>query len=70
MAGVDDHDELELTDTDKMSSTWKRIAAHLEAKRDLLRRRNDAELDQIQTTRLRAQLALIKELLAAGESRD
>ena len=58
---------LELTDADKLSSTWKRIEAHLRYKLDLLRRKNDNEQDATATTRIRAQIALVKDLLAAGE---
>lgn len=70
MASVEDSSELALTDTDKVSSTWRRIEAHLQAKLDLLRRKNDNDNDMEATIRIRAEIKVIKKLLAAGETRD
>lgn len=56
-----------LTNIEKQSALWSRIRDELHAKLSLLRSRNDGDLDQFETARLRGKIAAIKELLAWEE---
>jgi hypothetical protein len=67
---TEDSGELELSRNDRNSPLWLRIEGYLNARIELHRRRNDADLAPDQTARLRGQIAELKNLLAAGESQD
>lgn len=56
-----------LLDSDRHSSTWKRLEAHYQGRLAMLRRKNDGQLTGEQTERLRGQIAEIKQFLALGE---
>lgn len=49
---------------DLLSPTWRAIRERAELRLDELRRKNDAELDEMQTAKLRGRIAELKELLA------
>lgn len=65
-----DDDELALTDAEAGSVLWKRIEQHLAARLARYRIRNDGALSHEETIGLRARIAEIRILLAAGASRD
>lgn len=65
-----DDDRLELTDAERHSALWLKIAAHLEDRVARLRRENDDDRSLEATARLRGRLAEAKRILAAGESQD
>lgn len=58
-----------LNDTDRQSAAWQKLKAHLEAELVRLRRKNDADLPDIATARLRGQIAQTKYLLGLGEAK-
>lgn len=65
-----DHDQLQLDDSDLISTTWLKVKEHLDARIAILRRRNDSPMSPEHTAHLRGEIAALKNLLAAGESRD
>lgn len=56
--------KLILSESEKQSPLWKKIKDHLDAKLNTARLKNDGELDEIQTARLRGSIAEIKSFLA------
>lgn len=63
--------ELVIDDRDRYTELWQKLQAHLVARLDMLRRKNDAtNLTPEQTAVLRGQIAELKKLLAAGVSQD
>jgi len=56
-----------LSEIESASAVWTRVSAHLKARLQLLREKNDTTLDPLETSRLRGQIAEIKNLLAAGK---
>lgn len=65
-----DTDRLILTDAERHSALWVKIAAHLESRIDALRRENDDDRAPEVTAKLRGRLAEAKRILAAGASQD
>lgn len=58
---------LNLTRAERNSSVWEKIAAFLEGKLSKLRIENESfSLTDVQTRDLRAQIAVCKQILAAG----
>ena len=47
-------------------STWLKIAENLTEQLEILRKKNDGDLNEIETARLRGEIRAIKNLLAAG----
>ncbi len=62
--------KLELNDRDLQSELWLKLQPFLQARLAMLRRKNDTDLSPEQTAALRGRIAELKNLLAAGESRD
>mgnify|MGYP001574846979 FL=1 len=58
-----------LTEIEKHSAVWQKIMKHLEERLSSLRARNDNDLDERRTARLRGRLAEIKHLLALDQPR-
>lgn len=56
-----------LTLEDRRNHVWVKLRKHLEERRETLRRKNDADLDERRTARLRGQIAEITTLLALAE---
>ena len=52
-----------LTETEKHSSTWIKISKELERRLDVYRKKNDNDMTDSETFRLRGQIAEIKSLL-------
>ena len=52
-----------LTETEKHSSTWIKISKELERRLDVYRKKNDNDMTEYETFRLRGQIAEIKSLL-------
>lgn len=67
---MSDSTDLLLTDADRNSSLWLRMAEHLEVRLYQLRRKNDNHLPVEQTAALRGSIAELKKLLAAGTRQD
>lgn len=65
-----DSGDLVLTDSEAGGVLWKRIEQHLEARLERYRNKNDQMLSPDETTALRARIAEVKNLLAAGQDRD
>ena len=60
--------ELELSPADVQSRLWRKLEAALTAERDSLRQQNDnPHLGELQTRAVRAQIALITEMLSLAE---
>lgn len=57
---------LQLTDAERQSALWMKLARHVEQRLDILRRRNDNQLDDLATAKLRGQIAECKAILALG----
>lgn len=49
-----------LKQSDINSQTWKRIKDHVEQRIEMLRRKNDSNLDEIETAKIRGQIAELK----------
>lgn len=65
---ADDEPRFALTQADRQSQVWLKLAEHLEQKLKNLRGKNDGEdLDQIQTAHIRGQIKLAKGLLDLGK---
>lgn len=56
-----------IADFERDSALWKKVEALANEKIDSLRKRNDGDLSEIETVRLRGRIAAWKELLAWGE---
>lgn len=59
-----------LTPGDLTSPTWNKLERHFEARIADLREQNDADLDDLATTKIRAKIATYMELLRLGEIAD
>lgn len=57
----------DLTREDLVSPCWAKIKARLEKRLESLRARNDGDLDERQTQRLRGSIAEVKFLLSTGD---
>lgn len=62
--------KFQLTPVETSSALWTRIKAHLEDRLSMLREKNDGNLDERQTARVRGRIDEVKSLLGAGESTD
>jgi len=60
-------DPFKLTQGERMSGTWQRLSKELEKMRESLRRRNDDNLGEADTARLRGRIAQINDILRYGE---
>lgn len=56
-------DKFVLTRQDQDSATWAKMKVYLELRLDILRKKNDGSLSDVETARVRGQIAMIKELL-------
>lgn len=56
-----------LSDFERHSALWQKISKHLDERVQVLRARNDGDLDNIETAKLRGRIAAIKEIIALGE---
>lgn len=54
---------MKLTDSERISACWVKVEKHIKAEIELLRLKNDAEMDQIATARLRGRIFQLKQLL-------
>lgn len=55
-----------LTKIERGSSVWQKIEKRLKEELESLRRKNDGNLPEIATARLRGQIAAVKDLLSIG----
>ena len=53
-----------LTDLERQSALWQKLAAHLSERLDAQRARNDGDLSPEDTQKLRGRIAQLKEILA------
>lgn len=60
---------MELTQRDRDSDTWEKLHAYLTERLDELRRKNDNDMGEIETARLRGQIREVKGLLALGNEK-
>lgn len=56
-----------LNDIERSSSVWMKLKEHIDSEISILRKRNDGDLDQYETSRLRGRISALKGLLAWGE---
>ena len=56
-----------LAPIERQSAIWLKLKKHYEARLELLRAKNDGNLDAIETVRLRGRIAEIKGLLALDD---
>lgn len=59
---------MKLTEFDKQSSTWIKLKAHIEDQIDILRIRNDGDVDAVATAKLRGQILALKKILSLATS--
>lgn len=55
-----------LTHMERESALWKKIEAHLNERIEVCRRKNDGDLNEIETAKLRGALSAFKQMLALG----
>lgn len=58
-----------LTDEDRRSATWQKIKAYMDKRVELLRAKNDKNLDERKTALLRGSIAELKHLMNLGTER-
>lgn len=56
-----------LTNSEKQSGLWMRLENHFKDRLETLRKQNDGDLTEIQTARLRGQIATFGTLLRLGK---
>lgn len=56
-----------LSHEERLSSVWKKLKAHLEERREFVRAQLEADLDVVETAKLRGRIAQIRELLRAAD---
>ena len=52
---------------DRQSPTWRKLRKHFEARLAELRAKNDNDLSELATAKLRGQIRMVGELLALGD---
>ena len=52
---------------DRQSPTWRKLRKHFESRLDELRAKNDNDLSELATAKLRGQIRMVGELLALGD---
>lgn len=57
----------ELTRQEQDSAVWQKLKTHLETRLEVMRKRNDGDLSEVETGRLRGQIAFAKELLGLDQ---
>lgn len=62
-----DHPQLKLLESERKSALWLKLEKHINERIDVMRRRNDGDLDDRETARLRGKIAAFKELLELGQ---
>lgn len=62
----DSTEDIKLTATDMGSSVWDKLRRHMESRLLALRIRNDADLDLVDTAKVRGEIKNLKNLLALG----
>lgn len=63
------YDSVLLTDTEKQSSTWKKVCAWLDYRLAELREQNDSSISTLETEYLRGKIAFLKEIRSAALNR-
>ena len=58
-----DTEEMRLSSHDRQSAVWVKLRKHMEAKLQALRIKNDLDLDQVATAKVRGQIQALKMLL-------
>lgn len=53
-----------LSHTQRTSDTWAVLRLNLQAELDMLRNKNDSDLDPVQTAKIRGQISHVKAMLA------
>jgi hypothetical protein len=56
-----------LSDIERHSALWKKIDTKLQERMEVFRQKNDADLNDIETAKLRGRIAMIKEIAAWGD---
>jgi len=59
---------LNLNNIERESALWKKIEQYLIERIDVSRKKNDGDLDQFETAKLRGQLLAFKQVLALGDA--
>ena len=55
---------LELLNSDQISPTWMKLKLHIEKRIEQLRKENDGDRTELETSKLRGRIAELKALLA------
>lgn len=55
---------MKLNQYEAETALWKKIEQEMTARLDVLRQRNDGQLDHLETARLRGSIAMVKEVLS------
>jgi CRISPR/Cas system-associated endonuclease Cas3-HD len=59
---------MKLTAYERESALWKKLEEHMIEKLGIYRSRNDGDLNEIETARLRGRISQVKEFLALSEA--
>lgn len=59
---------MKLNEHERQSALWKRIEAYLNERLDICRKKNDGDLSELETARLRGEIASYKRILVLGET--
>lgn len=60
-------EDFNLTTAERMSPLWSKLEKYLHGRLEVCRRKNDADLTEGETARLRGRIQALKELLVLGE---
>ena len=58
---------MQLSEFEASTAIWTKVSEKLTERLHVLRKRNDGDLDAIETARLRGSIATLKEILAYGD---
>ena len=57
-----------LNEVERQSAVWKKIEAYLNERLEICRKKNDGDLGELETARLRGEIKAIKNLRLIGET--
>jgi len=55
---------MKLSDSERISACWVKLEKHMKSEIDLLRQRNDADIDAVKTATIRGQILALKKVLS------
>jgi len=55
---------VKLTDSERISACWVKLEKHIKDEIEVLRQRNDADVDAVKTANLRGRILALKQILS------